>query len=70
MIDLFYECRENNIATYADDSAPYSCATDNFTVISELQTISKKKKKNCLGNNYMKANQDKYHLLLSTSCIY
>ena len=69
MIDLFYECRENNIATYPDDTAPYSCATDTLTVISELQAISKKDF-NCFGNNYVKANQDKYHLLLSTSCIY
>ena len=45
MIDLFYECRENNIATYPDDTAPYSCATDTLTVISELQAISKKKEK-------------------------
>ena len=44
MIDLFYEGRENNITTYPDDTAPYSCATDTFTVISELQAISKKKK--------------------------
>ena len=36
MIDLFYECRENDIANYAADTTPYSCATDIPTIISEL----------------------------------
>ena len=42
MIDLFYECEENDIANYADDTTPYSCGTDIPTVISELQDISVK----------------------------
>ena len=32
MIDLFYECEENDIANYADDTTPYSCGTDIPTV--------------------------------------
>ena len=28
MIEPSYECYENNIAKYADDTTPYSCATD------------------------------------------
>ena len=36
MIDLFYECKENDIADYADDN-PFSCATDIPTVICEVQ---------------------------------
>ena len=65
MIDLFYECEENDIANYADDTTPYSCGTDIPTVISELQVISTKVF-NCFGNNHMKANPGKCHLLLST----
>ena len=42
MIDLFYECEENDIASYTDDTTPYSCGTDIPTVISELQDISAK----------------------------
>ena len=42
IIDLFYECEENDIAKYADDTNPYSCGTDIPTVISELQDISTK----------------------------
>ena len=65
MIDLFYECEENDIANYADDTTPYSCGTDIPTVISELQAISTKVF-NWFGNNHMKANPGKCHLLLST----
>ena len=36
MIDLFYQCEENDIANYADDTTPYSCGTDIPTVICEL----------------------------------
>ena len=65
MIDLFYEFEENDIANYADDTTPCSRGTDIPTVISELQDISAKFF-NWFGNNHMKANPGKRHLLLST----
>ena len=65
MIDLFHECEENDIANYADNTTSYSCGTDIPTVISELQAISTKVF-NWFGNNHMKANPGKCHLLLST----
>ena len=65
MIDLFYECEENGIANYAGDTTPYSCGTDIPTVISELQATSTKVF-NWFGNNHMKSNPGKCHLLLST----
>ena len=65
MIDLFYECKENGIANYADNTTPYSCGTDIATVISELQVISTKVF-NWFVNNHMKANPGKFHLLPST----
>ena len=37
MNDLFYECKENYLANYADDASHYLCASDIPTVISELQ---------------------------------
>ena len=40
IIDLFYECEENDIVNYADDTTPYCCGTDITNVISELQDIS------------------------------
>ena len=65
MIDLFYECEENDIANYADETTPYSCGTDIPTVISELQATSTKVF-NWFGNNHMKSNPGKCHLFLST----
>ena len=65
MIDLFYECKENDIANHADDTAPYSCGTDIPTIISELQGISTNVF-NWFGHNHMKPNPGKYHLLNST----
>ena len=65
MIDLFYECEENDFANYADGTTPYSCGTDIPTVISELQAISTKVF-NWFGNNLMKANPGICHLLLIT----
>ena len=36
LLHLFYKREEsNNIASYADDTTPYSCARDTQTVISE-----------------------------------
>ena len=40
LIDLFDECEESNIASYADDTIPYYCASDTQTVISELKSLA------------------------------
>ena len=42
MIDLFYECEDSSVASYADDTAPYSCATDIPSVALELQASGTK----------------------------
>ena len=39
IIDLFYECEENFIANYADDTTPYSCGTDIPTFISQQKFL-------------------------------
>ena len=40
LIDLFCECEESNIASYADGTIPYSCARDTQTVISVLKSLA------------------------------
>ena len=40
LIDLFYECEESNIASYADDTTKYSCTRDTQTVIYELKSLA------------------------------
>ena len=42
MIDLFYEWEDSNVASWADDTTPYLCATDIPSVAFELQTSASK----------------------------
>ena len=42
-IYLFYEHEEGSIASYADDTTPYSCLRNTQTVISELKFIFNKR---------------------------
>ena len=37
LIDLFYECKDSNIANYVDDTTPYVCGENIWAVLSELQ---------------------------------
>ena len=66
LTDLFLECEDDNISSYADDTTPYSCAQDISSVISELQRITKKNFDWC-RNNHMKANPEKCHVILSSN---
>ena len=36
MINLFYECEDSDVASYADDTTPHSCATDIPSVALEV----------------------------------
>ena len=53
-----------NIANYADDNSPFSCEKNIPLVISQLETESVTIL-NWIGSNGLKANPDKFHLLLS-----
>ena len=63
LIDLFLECEDNNITSYAD-TTPHSCAKDISSGISELQRIAEKKLYWC-KKNHTKSNCGKYHVILS-----
>ena len=65
LIDLFYERKDSNVASYADDTIPYSCAADIASVALELLT-SATKLFHWFKNSHLKANQGKSHILLST----
>ena len=65
MIDLFYECEDSSVASYAYDTTPYSCATDIPSVALELQA-SPNKLFLWFKNNHLKANPGKSHILLSS----
>ena len=62
--DLFLFLEGSNIASYADDNTPYACEKDIETVICNLEEDSKILLE-WVSNNKLKANPDKFHLILS-----
>ena len=66
MINLFYEYEESNVASYADDTTLFSCATDIPSVALEVQASATKLFR-WFKNNHLKANSGKSHILLSTN---
>ena len=63
LTDLFYECEDSNIVSYADDTTPYACGENVRVVISELQSLAFRFFK-WFENNHMKTNLEKSHILL------
>ena len=53
-----------DIANYADDNTPFACAESIPSVVSQLESESKILL-NWIRNNGLKANPDKFHLILS-----
>ena len=66
MINFFYECEDSNIASYADDTTPNSCATDIPSLPLEIQASATNLFR-WFKNNNLKANPGKSHILLSTN---
>ena len=64
MINLFYECEDSNVASYADDTKPYSCATDLPSVPLDVQASAAKLFR-WFKNDHLKANAGKSYILLS-----
>ena len=62
--DMFYFMEDYEIANYTDDSTPFSAKPGHKSVIQELQASSSILF-TWFRNNYMKANTDKSHPLLS-----
>ena len=65
--DLFLFCDNIDIANFADDNSPYSCSKDIGSVLLRLQNDSEVLLK-WISNNGLKANPDKFHLLLTNPC--
>ena len=63
---MFYFMEDFEIANYADDSTPFSAKLDHKSVVEELE-ISSSVLFTWFRKNYMKANTEKSHLLLSGS---
>ena len=66
IINLFYECEDSNVASYVDDTTPYSRATDILSLPLEVQASATKLFR-WFKNNHLKANPGKFHILLRTN---
>ena len=64
--DMFLFTKGSNIVNYADDSTPYNCSNDINGVIEKLEDDSKILI-SWFSNNALKANPDKFHMLLSNT---
>ncbi len=64
--DLFLSVSDTNISNYADDNSPYACKTNIDDVITQLQEDSNKLLQ-WFSHNSLKANPDKFHLILNDS---
>ena len=64
--DIFLFFKNSNIANYADDNSPVACKDNTDHVILQLENDSKTLL-NWVSQNGLKANPDKFHLLLSDS---
>ena len=64
--DMFYFMEDFEIANYADDLTPFSAKLNHKSVVEELE-ISSSVLFTWLRKNYMKANTEKSHLMLSGS---
>ena len=62
--DIFLFCKDSNLANYADDNSPFTCKDDIENVILKLESDTKILL-NWVSQNGLKANPDKFHLLLS-----
>ena len=64
--DLFFVISDIDFSSYADDNTPYVCELSLDEVIISLENIATRLL-NWFRDNEMKANPDKFHLLLSTN---
>ena len=65
MCDLFYFLEGVSVASYADDTIPYSANKTNDLVIEEIEHFSEVLFKVLFDFNYMKINSGKSHILFS-----
>ena len=65
LCDLFLFVEEVDIMSYADDNTPYVCSDNVDVTLEKLEEVGKVLFE-WFSNNFLKANADKCHLILST----
>ena len=62
---MFYDNTDCNIASYVDDNTPSCTSFSLEKVINKLEACTKQQPFKWFHENHMKANADKYHLLVT-----
>ena len=62
--DLFLFIKNNDVASYDDDTTPYKTGLNSAYVTHNVEVLGNTLL-NCFNDNSMKANHGKYHLVLS-----
>ena len=65
LCDLFLFVEEADIMSYADDNTPYVCSENIDVTLEKLEEVGKVLFE-WFSNNFLKANVDKCHVILST----
>ena len=65
VLDLFLFVEETDIVSYADDKNPYVCSENVGVTLKKLEKVGKILFE-WFSSNFLKANADKCHLILST----
>ena len=66
LFDLFLFVEEVDIMSYADDNTPYVCSENIDVTLEKLEEVGKVLFE-WFSNNFLKANENKCHLILSTN---
>ena len=64
LCDLFLFAEEADVMSYPDDNNPYVCPENVDVTLEKLEEVGKVAFE-WFSNNFLKANADKYHLILS-----
>ena len=64
LCDMFYDNHDCDIVSYADDITPYASSNNSDALINKLEE-STDKLFHWFRNNHMRANAEKYHLLVT-----
>ena len=64
LCDMFYDINDGDIVSYSDDNTPYASSSNLDALINKLEQ-STNNLSQWFRNNRMKANADKWHLLVT-----
>ena len=66
LCDLFFDVRDSEYASFADDTTLYICLPEMITILEKLEK-GIQNMFDWFSENFLKTNADKYHLIVSSN---